>query len=417
MRGPTKNPQNVVHTVPAVVVGAGPAGLAASRALASAGCRHLVLERGSIGWSWQTQRWESFRLNTPGWGNRVPGAFLSGAPDRFATAGALVSALRRYADGLPVLERVEVLRARPLGRSWHVETTLGELVAGELVVASGFQNVPRTPEYARALPADVAQLHAADYRRPEAHGDGVLVVGGGQSGLQIAEDLLDAGKRVFLATSRVGRLPRRHRGRDAFEWQRESGLLDMPREDADEATIRATPPQVSGGAGEGQTVSYQSLAARGATLLGRAVGVDGRRLLLGQDVGWNVLFADKAAELFRTAWDKRAGVRGASDAPAELDPADRPAPHLYAARGPASLDLGAAGISTVIWATGFTPSTGWLPAGAVDSRTHRPRLPGLHVIGAPWLTHRSSANLYGMVTDAGRLAAALTAGRARAVAA
>jgi putative flavoprotein involved in K+ transport len=411
MKRATKSPRNVVQTIPVVVVGAGPAGAAASRALAAAGCRHLVLERGGIGRSWQTQRWDSFRLNTPRWANRVPGPFLAGAPDSFATRDAFVGALRRFADGLPVVERVEVLRARALRRAWRVETSLGELVAGEIVVASGFQNVPRTPGYAGALPHDVSQLHAADYRRPEDHGDGVLVVGGGQSGLQIAEDLLDGGRRVFLATSRVGRLPRRHRGRDAYEWQLETGLLDMPREDADEATIRATPPQVSGGAGDGRTVSYQRLAARGATLLGRAVGVEGRRLLLGQDLGWNVLFADKAAQLYRTAWEKRVGLRGASHAPAEFDPADRPAPHLYGARGPASLDLAAAGISTVIWATGFAPSTGWLPAGALDGRSHRPRLPGLHVIGAPWVTHRSSGNLYGMVTDADRIARTVTGER------
>src|ERR671929_1736199 len=129
---------------------------------------------------------------------------------------------------------------------------------GAVVVASGFQNVPRRPAYADARPAEIGQLHVADYRRPDELEDGVLVVGGGQSGVQIADDLLEAGKRVYLSTSRVGRLPRRYRGRDAFEWMRETGQLDLPAEQADEATLRATPPQVSG-VGGGRTVSYQQL--------------------------------------------------------------------------------------------------------------------------------------------------------------
>jgi putative flavoprotein involved in K+ transport len=131
------------------------------------------------------------------------------------------------------------------------------------------------------------QLHAADYRSPAGLDDGVLVVGGGQPGVQIAEDLVDAGKRVYLATSRVGRLPRRYAGRDAIDWLVESGDMDLAREQADAGAIAATPPQVSG-AGGGRTVSYQSLARRGVTLLGRAVGWKDGRLELAGDLGENV---------------------------------------------------------------------------------------------------------------------------------
>ena len=257
------------------VVGAGPAGLALSSRLARTACRHVVLERGRVGWSWRTQRWDSFRLNTPLWANLVPGEPLSGSRDTFLTAASLVAGLESLATGLPVVENAEVLRARLNGDLWRLETSQGLVLASSVVVASGFQNVPRTPDYADALPTEVEQLHAADYRRPDDLDGPVLVVGGGQSGLQIAEDVLGAGHRAYLASSRVGRLPRRHRGRDAFDWMRDTGQLDLPRERADPAVIAATPPQISG-AGGGRTLSYQDLAKRGATLLGHAVGCDGR---------------------------------------------------------------------------------------------------------------------------------------------
>ena len=393
-------------SVRVAIVGAGPAGVAVSSRLARLGCPHVVLERERVGWSWRAQRWDSFRLNTPRWANRVPGKSLAGGRDTFAAADDLVAALEQTAKRLPVAEGVEVFSARRSGPSWRLETTRGSIVADAVVIASGFQNVPRTPRYADALPGQIRQLHAADYRSPAALGDGVLVVGGAQSGVQIAEDLVNAGKRVYLATSRVGRLPRRFAGRDAYEWLRESGQLEVARAHADPSTIGATPPQVSG-AGGGRTVSYQALAGRGATLLGRAVGWKDGQLELAADLGENVRFADDVSGFFRAAWEKRARLlaRG-RNVVGETDAADEPAPHLYDLHGPASLDLVAEKISTVVWATGFGPSTGWLPSEALDSR-HRPQLPGLHVIGAPWLTHRSSANLYGMFSDADRVVGAL----------
>jgi putative flavoprotein involved in K+ transport len=326
-----------------------------------------------------------------------------------------VGALERFARDLPVREHVDVVRGERIGPIWRLEASDHTVVAANIIVASGFHNVPRRPDFASALPAYVRQLHAAEYRRADDVEGSILVVGGGQSGVQIADDLIDAGKRVYVATSRVGRMPRRHRGRDANEWLLDTGQFEFPVDEADSAMIEAAPPQISGVAG-GRTISYQYLARRGATLLGRAVGYDNGRLELDPDVGSNIRFADERSRMFRASWDKHLTENGvALDGDTTRDPADETDERLHGVLGPSSLDLAATGIATVIWATGFRPSTGWLPEGALDAG-HRPQLPGLHVVGAPWLTHRSSANLYGMAADAARLVRAIADARLDAVA-
>ncbi|HJW63063.1 MAG TPA: NAD(P)/FAD-dependent oxidoreductase, partial [Actinomycetes bacterium] len=173
--------------IDAVVVGAGPAGLAASVALADRGVEHVVLERDRVGGTWRDQRWDSFRLNTAGWMN----AMLGGqAPDAYASGPEVVRRLDRLAAGCPVREGVRVARLAPAGDGWTVATDDGELEARTVVVATGDQNLPRVPALGRRLPGRVAQVHTAGYRGPGQLPDGtVLVVGSAQSGCQIAEDL------------------------------------------------------------------------------------------------------------------------------------------------------------------------------------------------------------------------------------
>jgi putative flavoprotein involved in K+ transport len=195
-----------------VVVGAGPAGLAASAALAERGVDHLILERGRVGQSWRTQRWDSFRLNTPGWMNLLLG---EQAGDGYPTGGQVVSMLDSLAARAPVRERVGVNRLGPVGDGYLLHTSDGEVQARTVVVATGDQNVASIPALADGFPARMVQCTAAAYRRAGALPDGaVLVVGSAQSGCQIAEDLLAAGRRVVLASSAVGRVPTPYRGRD-----------------------------------------------------------------------------------------------------------------------------------------------------------------------------------------------------------
>ena len=234
-----------MQAIDCAVVGAGPAGLAASVALAGRGVDHLVLERDRVAGSWRSQRWDSFRLNTAGWMNT-----MFGDQERYAYApgGEVVERLERIAAGCPVREGVRVIRLAPAGEGWALATDDGELRARTVVVAVGDQNVPRVPALAGRLPGRVVQLHAAEYRGPAQLPEGaVLVVGSAQSGCQIAEDLLAGGRRVVMATGPAGRVPFRHRGRDILEWLIEVGFMDQRPQDLPDpammkAPCRSSPP-------------------------------------------------------------------------------------------------------------------------------------------------------------------------------
>jgi putative flavoprotein involved in K+ transport len=279
-----------------VVVGAGHAGLAVASFLQRDGRDFVVVERGRIGETWRSQRWDSFRLNTLNWMNLLPGQELDGAPrDGFSDRDGLVSAFERYAEerSLPVTTGVGVTAVERAdggaGFVVHGMSDEGPQVwrARTLVVASGMQRVARLPAFGRELPRGVVQLHSAWYRSSRQLPPGaVVVVGSAQSGCQIAEDLLGAGRTVYLCASRVARVPRRYRGRDTFEWWTEFGFFDQSLADLQDPTMRlAAQPQVSGVGPRGHTVSLQQLARDGVHLLGRALGINEGRLQLDPRLG------------------------------------------------------------------------------------------------------------------------------------
>ncbi len=407
----------------AVVIGAGHAGLGVSACLAREGRDHVVLERGRIGETWRTQRWDSFHVNSPNWMNLLPGAASDGgSADAFWRRDEFVTVLERYAadHGLPVRTGVGVTAVeRRDGGGFLVRgaTESGEQTwaATTVVVASGAQRVPKLPAFRSHLPPSVRQLHSSAYRNPGSLPEGaVAVVGAAQSGCQIAEDLLEAGRDVYLCASRVARVPRRYRGRDILAWWVETRLLDQRPMDLEDPAMRFAPlPQISGVGPRGHTVSLQSLARCGARLLGRVTGVDGGCLVLDGRLGEYVRFADERSAKSKRdidAWLERTAAPVADD---DGDPADAPAPDLWQERGPERLDLAAAGVTSVIWCTGVTGEFGFLRLPVLDGKgmpLHEEGASpeaGLFFVGLPWLRTRKSGVIYGACEDGAHVAAAV----------
>jgi putative flavoprotein involved in K+ transport len=393
-----------------VVVGAGQAGLAVSYYLRAFGIEHVVLERGRVGESWRSARWDSFTLVTPNWMTRLPGHVLAaGTGADFIARDTMVGLLEGFADGLPVTEGIEVASVTMDDHGYLVTTAAYELSARAVVIAGGGQRIPVVPQLAARLPAGLHQCDAARYRNPAALPPGaVLVVGSGQSGAQIAHELAAAGRQVLLATSRVARVPRRYRGRDVHEWSVELGLYDQAAEAVTEsAEFREPHPTLSGAHG-GHTLALQQLARDGVRLLGRLVDAEDTKLAFAADLAGNMQYADRRAAGFRRAVDSYVAGAGIVAPPPDIDPAEQPLPQ--APDPPLALDTQAEGITSVVWCTGFGPDTTWVnvPILRADGVPVHKRgitaVPGLYVAGYPWLSTRGSGLLYGVAVDAARIA-------------
>src|SRR5262245_18702654 len=413
----------MAEQVDVAVVGAGQAGLAVSYYLQTFGVEHVVLERGRIGESWRSARWDSFTLVTPNWMTRLPGyRMAAGTGGDFPPRDDVVAMLERLAGGLPVRERTDVTSVAAGGHGYRVTTAAGTITARAVVVAGGGQRRPVIPQVAAGLPAAMVQSDASRYRSPGALPPGaVLVVGSGQSGAQIADELALAGRDVLLATSRVPRVPRRYRGRDVHEWAVELGVYDQPAEAVNDPAEFTEPHPMLSGAHGGHTLSYQQLARDGVRLFGRLAGAEGGRLRFAPDLPGNMQYADAGAARFRRMVDDYVARAGIVAAVPDADPAERPEPGLE--HPPESLGIRAERIAAVIWCTGFGPDTGWLhvpvlmPDGAPAHTRGITAFPGLYVAGYPWLSTRGSGLLYGAATDAARVAQHIAAtGRSRALA-
>jgi putative flavoprotein involved in K+ transport len=321
----------------------------------------------------------------------------------------VVGLLERFAGGLPVREGVEVLSVTPGGDRYRVITADQEISARAVVIAGGGQRKAEIPPLAARLPGDVHQCDAARYRAPAGLPPGaVLVVGSGQSGAQIADELAIAGREVLLATSRVARVPRRYRGRDIHEWSVELGLYDQATESVtDPAEFREPHPMLSGAHG-GHTLALQQLARDGVRLLGRLADAEDSKLTFAPDLPENMQYADGRAAGFRRAVDSYIARTGIVAAPPDADPHEHPLPAPPGA--PLALDIQAERITSVVWCTGFGPDTAWVdvPVLRADGVPVHNRgitaSPGLYVAGYPWLSSRGSGLLYGVAADAVRIA-------------
>ena len=399
----------------AVVIGAGHAGLAASQRLAAAGFDHVVLERGEVGQSWRSQRWDSFTLNTPKAMNRLPGSPYDGDdPEGFESRDGWVERLKRYVSrhGLPVRPHTDVSTVEHDGRGGFIVTADGaRLAARNVIVASGTVNAPKLPAAASGLDRRILRMTTGRYRHPgELPPGAVLVVGSAQSGVQIVEDLVAAGRVVHLSTGRVGRLPRRVRGRDTLSWCTETGWLDQRRADLpDPAMVRAAQPQISGVGRRGHSVSLQSLARSGVTLLGHLEGIDGTRVHLADDLAAHVSFGDEFALRMRQHIEEHIAQLGLDAPPSEPDPADDPVPDSRPFTAPLEIDLLDRGITSVIFATGFTADFSWLRVPATDQTgapvhvAGRSTVEGLWFLGFPWLRTRKSGIIWGALDDSAEM--------------
>jgi putative flavoprotein involved in K+ transport len=371
-----------------------------------------VLERGEVGHTWRTQRWDSFTLNTPNWMRVLPeSAYAGSAPDAFATSAEWIEQLERYVRdrSLPVRTHAEVTAVEPDGSgAFAISTATGDrIVALNIIVAAGVQNAPKLPPVARDIDPKTERLTTAEYRRPAQLPPGaVLIVGSAQSGCQIAEDLLAAGREVFLSTGNVGRVPRRLRGRDTFAWLEEVGWFrQRPQDLPDPSMVRWAQPQTSGNGPRGHTVSYQSLAARGVTLLGHFEGAAGARLSFGDDLPAHIRFADDFAERIRKTVDDHIARRDDEHPATEPDPADAPVLDLSRYDGRTTLDLAARVIRSVIFSVGFGADLSWLHVPVLDDRgapihtEGRAPVDGVWFVGLPWMRTRKSGILWGAAED------------------
>ena len=405
-----------------IIVGAGHAGLSVSCHLSMAGHGHLVLERGDIAQTWRSQRWDSFTLNSPNSLNQLPGDQTPlSDPDGFWHRDELLESFESHASSmkLPVRTGVNVtgIGASPGGKGFVVRSEADSYNAVNVVVASGTMQTPQTPAVSKELPSWLDQAHTASYRNPDQLKPGaVLIVGSAQSGVQIAEELIEAGRSVYLCTSKVGRSPRKYRGRDVLNWGIATGNLDQTVADLEDPNMQfATQTQVSGTRG-GHTISLQQLARDGVILLGGLKGASGDQIQMRENLIENCNFADGVAQRRKQQIDDYITTAGIDAPPAEIDPIEAPNLALLSAPVQDSLDLKRAGINTVIWCTGFTADFSWIQGLELDSRgtpVHAngvSSIPGLYFNGFPWLRNRASGLIYGGVRDGKHIASLITCG-------
>ncbi len=395
-----------VETVDTLVIGAGQAGVAMSEHLGKAGVPHLVLERGRIAERWRSERWDSLVANGPAWHDRFPGLEYTGIDaDAFPGKESVADYFAAYAkmNKSPIRTGVEVKSVEPnAGRpGFRVETSRGAIEAARVVVATGpFQR----PVFPKIVPDDagIAQLHSAQYKNPAQLPQGaVLVVGAGSSGTQIADELLRAGRRVYLSVGPHGRPPRWYRGRDYCWWLGVLGLWDLvtPPAGAEHVTIA-----VSGAYG-GNTVDFRKLAARGMTLVGLTSSYKNGVLSFASDLAANIAKGDADYLNLLEACDAYV-ARNGLELPEEPE-AKKIGPDPECVTKPIlELDLKQAGITSIVWATGFVQDFSWIKLDAFDQQgvpVHRrgvSPVQGLYFLGLPWLSRRGSSFIWGVWHDA-----------------
>ncbi len=406
-----------MEKIETVIVGGGQAGLATSYHLKQIGREHVILDAADqAGSAWRDDRWDSFTLVTPNWTIKLPGAVYDGDdPDGFLPRAEIVAYLERYVEkySLPVRWLTRVLEVSPLedGKGYRVQTDRGTWQAKNVVIATGSFQKPRIPAYAAEIPAGILQLHSGHYRNPGSLPEGpVLVAGSAQSGMQIAEELYQSGRTVYLSTCSAPRVPRRYRGRDSISWLAETPFFEQPVEKLPSPRARfAGNPHLSGKDG-GHSLNLHQFARDGVQLLGHIAAARDGKAVFAPDLKENLARVDQAERDILAMIDRHIESHGIA-APQEvlLELQDG-----YSVEQRTELDLSAAGIPTVIWAIGYTfdYSLVKLPVTDADGfpvqRGGVTQYPGLYFVGMNWLTKRKSAILLGVNEDVERIVAHMT---------
>jgi len=392
---------------PVVVVGGGQAGLSISYYLKQAGIVHLVLEKQTAMHAWRTQRWDSFCLVTPNWQCELPDYPYRGKdPHGFMVKDEILAYLDGFAAhvGAPILESVTVRRlsAREEG-GYRIMTSRGEFTADQVVIASGGYHTPIVPRMAERLPSSIVQVHSAQYRSPQRLPPGkVLVVGCGQSGAQIAEDLHVAGRKVHVATGDAPRCARFYRGKDVVDWLAEMGYYEMPVEQhpLKEGVRDNTNHYVTGRDG-GRDIDLRRFAREGMELFGRLEDYQDGVLRFAPDLAANLDHADRIYNGINASIDKYIDKMGiAAPPPSVYEPVWQPNCERI------ELDPVAAGITSIVWCIGFTPDFGWVDLPVFNGRGQPShvrgvtRQPGLYFLGLPWLHTWGSGRFSGIARDA-----------------
>ena len=379
-----------------IVIGAGHAGLSISKYLKDDGVDHVVLERARIAHAWRSERWDSFRLVTPNRECRLPDFPYAGPePDGYMRKDEIVDYVEAFAASFdaPLAEGVDVRRLSRTGNhAFELETSAGAMRALSVVIATGAYRDAKLPPIAREVDPKIVHLHASSYRSANDIPPGaVLVVGSGQSGSQIAEDLHSAGRRVHVSTCGAPRIARRYRGRDVAAWLEDLGYLDRDVDDG--------PSEFDADA---RDVDLRAYARDGMHLYGRLTGARDGKVFFANDLGENLANADAAMER----------LKDTIDAYVAAQPIDAPREARYRAvwepvGAVHELSLARAGITAIVWCTGFAANYAWVDIPAAldenDRPTHRRGVtvvPGLYFLGLPWLHTRGSARFFGVARDA-----------------
>jgi putative flavoprotein involved in K+ transport len=397
------------HSV--IIVGGGQAGLSLSHYLKQRSIDHLVLEKHDPVHAWRDQRWDTFCLVTPNWQCKLPGWEYAGDdPHGFMKKDEIIDYVQGFVHHVnaPVLGEVTVQRvARRSGGGFELSTTKGDFTADQVVVASGGYHLPIIPRLAERLPADIVQLHSEQYRNPQSLPPGaVLVVGNGQSGAQIAEDLHLAGRKVVLATGSAPRCARFYRGKDVVDWLAEMGYYDMPvHEHPLREGVRDNTNHYVTGRDGGRDIDLRRFAAEGMELYGLLEGLDGDTLRFRPDLQANLDHADRIYNGINASIDKYIATQAIEAPPASVyEPVWQPAEER------ATLNLRDAGITSVVWCIGFQPDFAWIDAPVFTGRGQPGHVrgvtavAGLYFLGLPWLHTWGSGRFSGVARDAMYLA-------------